>query len=374
MNILFISHDAYPAGAQKLLLHLIRWIKENKKDILFHTLLLGEGQLVEEFETVSDRTYTLPRRKKHSRFRFLPHVSIKKDSKSLVEDQLFNDLEAIGYDLVYANSVASMKMSIELKQKLDCPLVLHVHELESVIKDRVPDFDILSPRVDLFIAASNLVKENLEKNHQIPSSRIKVIYEFSTAKTSINSQKGPDDEIIIGGSGSLSYRKGIDIFIQTAILFKKRFPVQKVLFRWVGGAGKSLRDAQQEVDKAGVSDLIEIIEMVDNPIDHFNRFDVFLMTSREDPFPLVCIEAGQLGKPIICFKGVTGTEEIVKQGGGHVVPYLDLIDLTDRLHDYASDPGKIANDGIHAKELFSEFTPDKICPQIIEVINQVVVK
>ena len=47
------------------------------------------------------------------------------------------------------------------------------------------------------------------------------------------------------------------------------------------------------------------------------------MCSREDPFPLVNIEAGIFGTPIIGFADSGGTEELLKDEAGILVPYGD---------------------------------------------------
>ena len=58
--------------------------------------------------------------------------------------------------------------------------------------------------------------------------------------------------------------------------------------------------------------------------DYFSIFDVFALMFREDPFPLVCLEAALLEKPNLCFARAGGASELVESDSGFVVPYLDL--------------------------------------------------
>ena len=94
------------------------------------------------------------------------------------------------------------------------------------------------------------------------------------------------------------------------------------------------------------------------------------MTSREDPFPLVCIEAAHFSVPILCFDGATGTQEMLVQGGGSVVPYMDIQSMAERIKEYYQNRERLAADGEAARRVFSEFTPDKICPQLHQVIME----
>ena len=95
------------------------------------------------------------------------------------------------------------------------------------------------------------------------------------------------------------------------------------------------------------------------------------MTSREDPFPLVCIEQAMFETPIICFSDATGTEEVLKNGGGKIVPYLDIEAMGNAIKQYYDNPDQMINDGKKAKELFSEFTPEEKCPEIFKIINSI---
>jgi glycosyltransferase involved in cell wall biosynthesis len=59
-------------------------------------------------------------------------------------------------------------------------------------------------------------------------------------------------------------------------------------------------------------------------LPYFAQFDAFLLTSREDPFPLVVLDAASLGKPVVCFAEAGGAPELVQEDAGLVVPYLDV--------------------------------------------------
>ncbi len=108
----------------------------------------------------------------------------------------------------------------------------------------------------------------------------------------------------------------------------------------------------------------------EDPVNVIKDFDLFLLTSREDPFPLAAIEMAMLGKPVICFEGATGTEEILKLGGGEIVPYLDTREMALRVIEYYEDPHKLRADGNKAMELFAAFTPENMCPKIFDSITE----
>ena len=177
-------------------------------------------------------------------------------------------------------------------------------------------------------------------------------------------------QFIIGASGTTRWRKGDDLFLQVARYLTTKYPAINCRFIWVG---KILPERaamiQGDIEKLGLTDKVTFVGEQANPHTFYQDFDVFLITSREDPFPLVCIEVGMLGKPIICFQGATGTEEVLKNGGGFIVPYLDTEAMAEKVKYYYNHPEKNEVDGALNKEQFSVFTPEIICPKILKVIE-----
>lgn len=64
---------------------------------------------------------------------------------------------------------------------------------------------------------------------------------------------------------------------------------------------------------------------------YLSKSDIFLMTSKEDPFPIVNIEALKHNLPLICFEESGGFEDIVRNGGGIAVPYMDITEMANQL-------------------------------------------
>jgi glycosyltransferase involved in cell wall biosynthesis len=74
-------------------------------------------------------------------------------------------------------------------------------------------------------------------------------------------------------------------------------------------------------------------EAVFNPSDYQKEFDIFLMTSREDPFPLVNIECALQEVPIIGFRKSGGSEELLSNSGGILVEYRDINAMIEKIFE-----------------------------------------
>ncbi|WP_336065862.1 glycosyltransferase family 4 protein [Mesoflavibacter sp. CH_XMU1404-2] len=373
-NILFITHESSLTGAPKMLLHFIEWLKKHHPKMVITVLSLKRGLLEADFKAVSDYYYEIEDYKKPPPTltqRVLKKI-FKSKPKPTPKDLLIAQLQATAFDFVYANTVIALPIAATINHGNASKLVVHVHELNAVIKQLLPDLSSLDKQVNHFIAASNLVKSNLIEQFKIDANKITRVYECSKVKP--NTVTNIEHEIFnVGASGTAHWRKGSDLFILVANYIKVNYPDYNIKFTWVGDVSKNERiTIEEDLRKLHLTNVVHFIGNQTNPTSFYNDFDVFLMSSREDPFPLVCIEVGMLGKPIVCFKGATGTEEIIEQtGGGFVVPYLDIKEMAEKIVFYYNNPDSVKTHGMINTEAFSQFHPDIIAPQLLEVIKKI---
>lgn len=374
-KILFITHNTSRTGAPYVLLLLLKWFKREKKQFQHDIVFLGGGDLKQDFKSVTYNSYDLTDLHKKSFIqRVVSFVSKKITKKNIRKEAFIKKIASQKYDVIYANSIASVQFAIELKKMAvnEPKIIAHIHELNTVIKEYLPNFDEYIPYIDQFISVSNLVKQNLETNWNVKSNQNTLVYAFSDKLVSIEEVK-PNNQLNkvfeVGASGHVHWRKGDDLFIQVANYIKTYHPEIKIKFTWVG----QLSDSQKtiiaaDLEKANLTETVSFVGEQKHPEDYFKNFDVFLMTSREDPFPLVCIEVGRMGIPIICFKDATGTAEIINDEGGFVVPYLDCVAMAEKLIQYHNNKNLRLEHGNYNKNSFSNFTSNEIAPKIHERI------
>ncbi|KAF2081172.1 glycosyltransferase [Flavobacterium sharifuzzamanii] len=371
-KILFISHEATRTGAPLILLNLIKWLGNNDRNIQFDVLLLNGGNISDDFKKVCHNVYIYSNAEKTLRFSeiFKEKLKSKFRIKKVNKDVLFfNEIALKNYDIIYANSIASIPFGVRIKHYCKgAKLIAHIHELPTIIKLHLPQFGNYIKDVDQYIAVSQLVADNLVDNYTIDRNLIDIIYEFGV----INEQNVEKDNKVftVGAAGTTHWRKGDDIFIQIASYINKNYPNAKIEFVWVGSTLHNRLIIESDLEKLGLMDKVRFVGEQGDPIQFYKNFDVFLLTSREDPFPLVCIETATLGIPIICFEKASGTTEVINKGGGFVVPYLDIQEMSEKVMLYYDNSKKRDEDGRKAKELFNQFSIDKIAPLLYETIRK----
>ncbi len=372
-KILFISHEASRTGAPFILLHFIKWLNCNAPSLKIDILLLKGGSIEDDFRKECDKTFVYSVIHKPAKFSiiFFDKISSKLGLKKKNKDSLyFNNIASNNYDIIYANTVVSLPAAVKIKiASQNSKLLVHFHELNTIIQKTLPNFNDYIDDIDKYIAASYHVKNNLIDNWNVNGGLIKVIYEFAAFGKVYD--KKTNHTFIVGASGNAHWRKGDDLFILVAKYVTKKYPNATIKFVWVGNNIHNKYIIENDIEKLGLKTVVDFVGEQSDPFKFYTNFDIFLLTSREDPFPLVCIEAAQLKKPIVCFDNASGTAEVIKQGGGFVVPYLDIEAMGEKIIYYYNNPRKIHEDGEKANELFSNFTSANICPLIYEQINSI---
>lgn len=321
--ILFISHDGQRTGAPMVLLHLCRWMAQHHPRP-FEVVLCRGGDLEREFAALAPTTT----------------IGIGEDLRAGARLRALAERVAHGdFSLIYANTIETAEV-LDACPAPETPVLTHVHELDFRIRQQtgLERFRLVCDRSDRFIAVSGAVRRNLVDGHDLDPSAVELVYEFidtsqwSLAQSRVDTLRTrlglPENALVVGGSGTLDWRKGPDLFVQIAGALERSEQEREVHWVWVGGDLEDewarLGELRHDAARLGVGTRVHFVGEQANPSEWFAGFDLFLLTSREDPYPLVALEAAASGIPIVCFADAGGAPEFVEQDCGAVVPYLDV--------------------------------------------------
>ena len=243
-----------------------------------------------------------------------------------------------GFDLLYVNSASSAR-ALRLLPEVPPVVVAHLHELDSAFDHWLDpiDRDLLLAHSDLFVVASRGIGRHLEDAYGVAPDRVlRPSHELigptaadPEGTAAVRASLGlRGDEVVVGAIGTVDWRKGTDLFIQVAARVRDALPHRRVRFVWIGGAAEeAMYPYRYDVTSLGLdADLTFVGEVSDVPA-WIGALDVFCLTSREDPFPLVCLEAGSLGVPVVSFANGGMAELAVADGADD--PLLTMVDYLD---------------------------------------------
>ena len=374
-SILFVGHDALLAGAPVLLLSLIKWFSQHT-GIVIKIILLRDGILLDKFRIIAPTLVW-------------EDLVLKFPDKEKRKAQLIKFVGKV--DLIYGNTVLAPSIYDEL-EFLKVPYITHVHELEKSIKMYFDKNTIEKMHLytNGYIAGSNPVELNLIKNHNIDQQEIITINDFigkreinfAISKKDLRKKLGLIEEgLIVFGCGTMYWRKGVDLFIETALILKQKGH-SNFHFYWIGENIWDLDHAshrictwnelEHKILDSGLKNHITFLGVKENFFDYFLAGDIFYLPSREDPFPLVCLEAAQCSLPVICFEDAGGMPSFVEDDAGFVVPDEDVNEVVEKIisldnnHDLLNELGATAR-----RKFLLRHSLDIAAPEILSYCRKV---
>lgn len=324
-EVVFVSHEATLTGAPVGLLQLLSWLRANT-DLRVEVVVLDGGPLEPRFAEVA------------------PVRSL-------------DELVEAPPPVLFLNSAFSARVL----ERSDFPgtyVIARIPELGLALDHVLPDGlrHRLFARADRFVAVADRVRRHLVEQEGVPADRVTTIHgaipvdEIRTTPEAVAAARRglglPDDCAIVGAVGVRSWRKGVDLFVELAATVTRRRPDAAIRFVWLGGGdgSASYGQIQDVVDRAGLVDRVVLLEDREDPTPVQAMADVVVSTSREDPFPRVCLEAAALERPLVAFDS-GGVEELLVAAGGRVVPYADVDAMADRVLELLDDPERAAAEG-----------------------------
>ena len=359
-KVLFISHDANRAGSQLLLLQLLKHLR--KRGVPMHLLLCNGGELEGDFEKIVSITRLYPEErsvlKKPIAGKILKKVQLFKhyEKRFLKEenDRIIAELKSKNIGLVFVNSIANAEVfHTFLPFFHDLPVVLFAHELAMSVKiyTRESHLDFLLSKTQHLIAVSKAVSSYYVTHFNFPKEQVSTFtlidHHFIDKKRLEASPKLletnygiPSDALVIGGCGNAEWRKGNDIFNWIARSVIRQTTPLPVYFVWIGaGPQHEIYELiENDIKNMGLAERIVLIPPTPQALDYIARFDVFLLSSREDPYPLVVLEAALLEIPVVCFQDAGGAPELIESDAGYAVPFLDFNAASDAITRLVKDP------------------------------------
>lgn len=374
-KILFISHDANRAGAQILLLRFLKQLK-NLPGYQFKVLLRHGGSLLRDFEKVAP-VYHWYHRETGNRQKVARLLTRKS-----FQEQILSEIKNEGYNLIVSNTITNGELLHQLRTLVKCPIVTYAHEMPMGIAMYTDpsSFNQTLRYTDYYWACSEAQRLIYIERFGIDPSRIAVLpsllpdgaWQLQPSEEAVAQIRKllelPQDALLVGAVGTFDWRKGIDVFVQLA-----RQSQPDVHFVWVGGHEHQVEYhmISEDLRRLGLSDRVHLVPHSDRPFDFISAFDVFVLTSREEPYPLVVLEAALLARPIVCFAQSGGAPDFVETDAGFVVEYLNSTAMSQSISQLLQNPELRQKMGHTAREkVFARHQDERAMQAFLNLIEQ----
>lgn len=371
-KLLIVSHDAHLDGAPLLILHIAKVLRD-KFDFEITFLLLGSGPLREDFSRIgpvidfSRPDWRAPAEPITTRNRRIALRQLRANGyrhsicNTTVSGTVLPILHAEGFEtLVLIHELPELieRLNLSSAAKAVAKLSSHVVFPADAVRDRFPELALID-KSKISIRPQGLYRKNPFRSNQ-SHARAQLVTKFNLDRESV----------ILLGAGPADRRKGIDIFCQVATHLLSRS--RRVEFVWLGDDEKELtKDCRAWLNVIGFSSRIHFSGLIKEAtmyLSHIAAADIFLLTSREDPFPSVVLDAMEAGVPVIGFEGAGGFSDVLAQGAGLLVPLEDRVAMSKAVESLLDDPTKRSALGIIGQNIIdSQFDFDDYVKDLIQL-------
>lgn len=322
-RVVLVSHDAHPHGAQFLALNLARTLVGSMRCEV-HLVCLGAGPLKPAFAEAAHRLYDLE----------------GMDPRGPKALELARMLHSIGARIAIANTTVS-GLFVETLAQTGIRSVALIHELRGVLEQyslQAHAKSIVKHASHIICPAAAVAASFTEFSGE-DSDRIVVrpqgIYKRADRSLSREQRRAQvrellgigSDTLIVLGVGYADERKGVDLFVQAAFSSLVRDP--DCHWVWIGHWDQQMRPRIEQLiaTHPELGNRIHFPGIQPDTTPFYLGADAFALTSREDPFPSVILEAFDADLPVVAFHDAGGFTELTDRGVLELVPHSDAVAL-----------------------------------------------
>ncbi|MEE9326528.1 MAG: glycosyltransferase family 4 protein [Cocleimonas sp.] len=277
--------------------------------------------------------------------------TFKKVYKEQNFDGVFTFMESVGFPSVMASK----------------DVIVSVHEnpdkMSKMYKFLYP---FLYPRAKKVIACSKAMEERLVDLYDLKNSG--TIYNSVDIDLVLEKSKETIKETrpYILSVGRLVTVKGFDLLIEA---YSKSTAKEK-LDLIICGEGEERKVLQALIDKRGLTNNVTLIGSVENPFAYYASAEFYVLSSRNEGFPNILIEALACNCPCIAFDCKTGPNEIIKQGeNGLLVKAENVPALTEAIDKLAEDKDLQSRFKENANSSVQHLTPSVIAQNWLSLLK-----
>ncbi|MBI4721803.1 MAG: glycosyltransferase family 4 protein [Candidatus Stahlbacteria bacterium] len=362
-RVLFFDHSLEMGGAEHSLLDIISSIQSF--DPLFVT---PSHKLLAKFSSLGIRSILFPiplrvlKRKREKLFSFSDIYNLP-----ILVCRFIRLLKIEKPSLVYTNTQKSHLIGVIASRIARIPCIVHFRDiLPQNIFIRIW-LHILCLFATRIIAISKAVAKELPG-----TAKIKVIYNGVKIPqlSTLNSQLSTPT---VGYVGQIARWKGIEYFIDSAILITKEFPDTKfvIIGGPIFGDENYLKELKQRATNLSLNGRVQFLGEKENIMSYMKELDILVHPPiAPEPFGRVIIEAGAMGKPVVATNIGAIPEIIEDKVSGILVPPKNASSIAAAVKWLITEPHSTIAMGAKAQERVDKyFNLNKMIREIEDVIK-----
>ncbi|MFY9589689.1 glycosyltransferase family 4 protein [Rickettsia endosymbiont of Halotydeus destructor] len=140
---------------------------------------------------------------------------------------------------------------------------------------------------------------------------------------------------VIGALGRFGFEKNFSLLLQAVKILKNKNIIVKVI---IGGDGPESNNLQQEAELLGIHDHLQWLGWVTDKDSFFSSIDIFCLTSNDEPFGIVLLEAMINCKAIISTNTYGAQEVLSHNNDSLIIPINNPEKLAEAIICFINNP------------------------------------
>lgn len=237
---------------------------------------------------------------------------------------------------------------------------------------------LLAKNTDGITAISAATKQALVEFEYLKARDIKVIYNgispISSDKNKVKQLKEQYklglDRLVVGTIARLDPIKNQKMMIRA---FSRVLVEYKNVVLMIVGGGEEEESLKALVQELKIQDHVHFTGYIDNPVDHLQLMDLFLLSSLSEGTSMTLLESLCLGKPCVVTNAGGNAEIIVDGENGRVVENDNEILFADAIKELLTQPverDKISENNVARFQ--AQFSNKTMCDKFLDLYKDVI--
>ena len=375
-KIIILSHDFSNSGAPILAYNIAKKMKENGLQVIVLVGSSYNNKLEEKYRS-NEIPFIYLDNGEYNYANMHYRIDLLKENSQIEElsENIIRIASGMGYHRIITNTIVAGKY-VDLLRKYDFQIVSLIHEMKTSIDiyNYVDFGKMIALYSDIIIFPDEVVKNDFESIYTNINGTIVIRPQGVYLNTSLKKQSLDifkslnisENTPYILGSGVASLRKGIDLFIGAANILYQINP--DLHFIWAGEFNDQ-KELESWMKTQMVCPNLHIIPFVENPnlyLGLLKNTNAFWLTSREDPFPSVALEAMSLNIPVVGFKNTGGFNTMAMDNRAILIENFNVYDLAVVTNDMIQQKGYKINTA-SIKKFIEELNFDEYVDFLIDI-------
>ena len=243
----------------------------------------------------------------------------------------------------------------------------HVN-LSSYLPSLREQMKVAYPRLDL---VSALTDATADRYRQMLKGAVPVEV-FPNAVPDVNGHRADPDAKVVVAAGRLTSQKGFDRLLPVWSDVVAEHPDWKLR---IFGDGRDREALERQIEELGIGDSAELAGFTRRLHEEFSHASLYVLSSREEGFPMVLIEAMGMGLAPVSVDCRTGPRDIITDGvDGYVVPQNNREALGAAISELMSDAAKRRAFGEAARGVAHRYDPRVIAERWERTLAELVAR